>query len=65
LEDVMKQLVNMAARTQVTLPDDQKITYAVRLRYLPYEDTAGLPSQIVMTADKKAATQGEIKTKVE
>jgi hypothetical protein len=65
LESVMKELINMSARTQVPLPDDQKIMYAVRLRYLPYEDTAGLPAQIVMTADKKAATQGDIKTKVE
>jgi hypothetical protein len=65
LEDVMKELVNTAARTQVTLPDDQKVIYAVRLRYLSYEDTTGLPAQIVMTADKKSATQGDIKTKVE
>jgi hypothetical protein len=65
LEDVMKELVNTAARTQVTLPDDQKVIYAVRLCYLSYEDTTGLPAQIVMSADKKAATQGDIKTKVE
>ena len=65
LEDVMKELVNTAARTQVTLPDDQKVIYAVRLDYLSYEDTTGLPAQIVMSADKKSATQGDIKTKVE
>jgi hypothetical protein len=65
LEEIMKGLMNMAARGQVALPDDQKITYAVRLRYLNYEDTTDLPSQIVMTADKKSATQGDVKTKVE
>jgi hypothetical protein len=65
LEDLMKDLMKVSARTLVPLPDDQKIVYAVRLRYLSYEDTTGLPAQIMMTADKKSATQGDIKTKVE
>lgn len=65
LEDLMKDLMKVSALTLVPLPNDQKITYAVRLRYLSYEDTTGLPAQIVMTADKKSATQGDIKTKVE
>lgn len=65
LEDVMKQLMEISARALATVPDDQKIIYAVRLRYLRYEDTTGLPAQITMTADKKPAIMGDIKTKVE
>jgi hypothetical protein len=65
LEDLMKELVTISARTLAPLPDDQKIVYVVRMRYLPYEQTYGLPAQIMMTADKKAALMGDIKTKVE
>jgi hypothetical protein len=62
---MMKEMVNVTARTLVSMPDDQKIVLAVRLRYLSEEDTAGLPAQIVMTADKKAAQMGDIKTEIE
>ena len=61
----MKDLMKVSAITLVPLPDDQKIVFAVRVRYQRWEDTSGLPAQIVMTADKKSATQGDIKTKVE
>lgn len=63
--DLMKDLIKVTALTLVPMPDDQKIVYAVRLRYLPEEDTTGLPSQIVVSADKKAAQQGDIKTEIE
>lgn len=65
LEGLMKDLMKVSAMTLVPLPDDQKIIYVVRLRYLSYEDTTGLPAQIMMTADKKSAVLGDIKTKVE
>jgi hypothetical protein len=35
------------------------------VRYLIWEDTKDLPAQILMTADKKSAILGDIKTKVE
>jgi hypothetical protein len=65
LEDVMKDLMKVTALTLTPLPDDQKIMFAVRLRYLIWEDPAGLPAQITMIADKKSAKLGDIKTKVE
>jgi hypothetical protein len=65
LEDLMKDLMKVSALTLTPLPDDQKIVYAVRVRYLMWEDTTGLPAQILMTADKKSAILGDIKTKVE
>jgi hypothetical protein len=65
LEDVMKEMVKVTARTLTTMPDDQRIVLAVRLRYLAEEDTTGLPAQIKMSADKKAALTGDIKTEIE
>lgn len=65
LEELMKEMVNVTAKTLVTMPDDQQIVLAVRLRYLPEEDTTGLPAQIVMSADKKSAQLGDIKTEIE
>ena len=65
LKDLMKDLMKVSALTLVPLPDDQKIVFAVRVRYQRWEDTTGLPAQIVMTADKKSVLQGDIQTKVE
>jgi hypothetical protein len=65
LEEVMKEMVKVTARTLTTMPDDQRIVLAVRLRYLAEEDTTGLPAQIVMSAEKKAAQMGDIKTVIE
>ncbi len=65
LEELMKDMVKVTALTLTPMPDDQKIVLAIRLRYLPEEDTTGLPAQIVMSADKKAAQLGDIKTVIE
>jgi hypothetical protein len=65
LEGLMKEMVKITALTLVPMPDDQKVVMAVRLRYLPDEDTTGLPSQIVVSADKKSAALGDIKTEIE
>ncbi len=65
LEALMKEMMKVNALTLVTMPDDQKVVMAVRLRYLMWEDTTDLPAQIVMTADKKAAQLGDIKTVIE
>jgi hypothetical protein len=65
LEGLMKDLMKVSALTLTPLPDDQKIVFAVRVRYLQWEDTKDLPAQIVMTADKKSAILQDVKTKVE
>ncbi len=65
LEELMKEMVKVTALTLTTMPGDQKIVLAVRLRYLPEEDSTGLPAQIVVSADKKSAQLGDIKTEVE
>lgn len=65
LEEAMKEMVKMTALTLAPMPDDQRIVLAVRVRYLPEEDTTGLPAQIVMSADKKAAKLGDVKTEIQ
>jgi hypothetical protein len=65
LEALMKDLVKITALTLVPMPEDQRVVLAVRLRYLPDEDTTGLPAQIVVSADKKSALLGDIKTEIE
>jgi hypothetical protein len=65
LEALMKEMVTVIATTLNGLPDDQKVTLVVRMRYYLWEDTNGLPAQIVMTAEKKSAKMGDIKTEVE
>jgi hypothetical protein len=65
LQDTMKELVKMAANILTPMADDQKIVYAVRVRYYMWENTTGLPAQIKMSADKKAALMGDIKTEIE
>jgi hypothetical protein len=65
LQEVMKELVKMTALTLTPMPDDQKITFAIRVRYYMWENTTGLPAQIVMSAEKKAAQMGDIKTVIE
>lgn len=65
LEQLVKDMVKVSAFTLTPMPDDQKVIFAVRLRYLPEEDTSGLPAQVVMSADKKAAQLGDIKTEIE
>ena len=35
---------------------------AVRLLYQPWEDTPGLPGQIVMKGDRQSALAGDIQT---
>ena len=65
LVDLMKEMVKITSLTLTSMPNDQKIVLAVRLRYLPEEDSTGLPAQIVVSADKKSAQLGDIKTEVD
>jgi hypothetical protein len=48
-----------AAFTQ--LPANQQMVLVVRLYYGPWEDTTGMPSQVMMRADRAAAA-GKIET---
>jgi hypothetical protein len=62
LRQAMQEMMKTAAMTLVQVPDGQQIVVAVRVLYLPWEDTTGLPAQIVMKADRKSAMAGNIQT---
>ena len=43
------------------MPESERIVLAVRFWYQTWEDQTRLPSQILMTADRKSAMAGNIK----
>jgi hypothetical protein len=60
LRAALKEMVKAAARSLFLVPDNQQIVVAVRLDYLQWEDTSGLPGLILMRADRKSALAGDI-----
>lgn len=60
LKKAMREMVKTAAMTLIQIPDNQQIVLAVRLDYLRWEDTMGLPGLIVMRADRKSAVADNI-----
>lgn len=53
LKDAMREMLISSAARLDGIPDDEQITLAVSLFHWNWEDTAGLPEQIVMHAQKK------------
>jgi hypothetical protein len=62
VRQLMGKMMKKTADQLAMLPDDQQIVLVVRLLYLPYEDTTGLPSQIVMKGDKRSVAKGKYST---
>jgi hypothetical protein len=62
IQKLMGQMMKRTAEQLALLPDDQQIVLVVKLLYLPYENTQGLPLQIMMKADKHSAMQGKFTT---
>jgi len=62
LKQVMAEMMRNSAATLVQIPDGQQIVLAVRLLYLPYEDTTGLPAQVMMSATRRGVINGDVKT---
>ncbi len=60
LRQAAREMVSAAAASLSTLPMDRKISVAVRIYYMKWEDSSGLPHQIVATADRKSAQSGAI-----
>ena len=69
LRKAMREMVKTTAATfgaagvkmNILKPTSQ-VVLSVRLSYLPYENTIGLPGQIIMKADLKGAMTDDIKT---
>jgi hypothetical protein len=60
LQRLMRDMIAASARQAGTMPDNERIVVAVRLWCQAFEDRTGLPSQILMTADRKSAMSGQI-----
>ncbi len=58
VERLMNYMLQTAARELAAVPDDQQIVVAVKYLYLPYEDTNGLPGQMVIKAARGAILSG-------
>lgn len=53
LRDSMRAAMVAAAGILDTVPGDEQVVYGVNLFHHPYEDSKGLPAQIVMSASRK------------
>jgi hypothetical protein len=60
LKKVMTEMMRNVATTLVQVPDNQQVVVAVRLDYLNWEITSGLPGLVVAKADRRSALAGNI-----
>ncbi len=60
LVKLMKEMVTSSASALSALPENSQIVVAVRMLYHPWEDTKGLPAEILMKADRRSALAGQI-----
>jgi hypothetical protein len=65
VEHLMNSMLQSAAKDLAAVPDDQQVVVIVNFVYLPYEDTSGLPGQMVVKAPRQAILSGaQIEAKV-
>jgi hypothetical protein len=62
LKRAMAGMMRNSAMTLIQIPDNQQIVLAVRLLYLPWEDTTDLPAQVMMSATRRGVLNGDVKT---
>lgn len=60
VRQAMRDMIMASGKSLDSVPMEEQIVVSVRLLYLPYEDTSGLPSEIFMKADRKSAITGDI-----
>jgi hypothetical protein len=60
LEAAMQDMLHAMARTFVQIPNDQQVVLAVRLLYGSWENSAGMPAQIMLRATRAGVQTGEI-----
>jgi hypothetical protein len=58
LKTAMKDMMKAAAAGLSAMPDTQQIVFVVRLDNAKWEDTTGLPSMVLVRADRKSALAG-------
>jgi len=62
LRQAMRDMWRDSVTALTSIPDNQQVVVAVRLLYLPWEDTRGLPGEIVMKGDRRGAVTGAVQT---
>ena len=62
LRAAMKEMIRDMAVAFTQIPASQQLVLVVRLYYGAWEDTTGMPAQVVMHADRAAAAAGKIET---
>jgi len=65
LEKAMDEMLHAMAMTFVQIPGNQRVVLAVRLLYSSWESTAGMPSQIMMTATRAGVQTRDIKVEIQ
>lgn len=65
LRQLMIEMMRNAAQQLNLMPDNEQVVLAVRLLYIPWEKTDGLPGLIVMKANRRAALAGQIQSQEE
>lgn len=60
LQQALRNQMIACAKGLDAVPADQQLVMVVRLDYQPWEDTDKLPSQIVLSADRKSAEAGNV-----
>jgi len=56
----MKEMMRNMAAAFTQIPAGQQMVLVVRLWYGPWEDTKGMPAQVVMRADRASAAAGKV-----
>jgi hypothetical protein len=62
LRDAMRELWLASASSLTGIPEDEQVVFAVRLLYAPWEDTKGLPGQLMIKAPRRALLSGNVTT---
>jgi len=62
LAATMKEMLRHMAAAFTQIPENQQLVLVVRLYYGAWEDTTGMPSQVMMKADRASAAAGKVET---
>jgi hypothetical protein len=65
LQASMKEMMHNMGALFIQVPEDQQMVLVVRFYYEPWEDMNGMPSQIVMKANRTNAMKGEVQLEVQ
>jgi hypothetical protein len=62
LKTAMKEMMRSMATAFTQIPASHQLVLVVRLYYGAWEDTTGMPAQVIMRADRASAAAGKVET---